>query len=31
MDLMEKVFTDTTLGDVDDTRIATSLVRLVRQ
>ena len=30
MDLMEKVVTDTTFDEVDDRRIATSLVRLVR-
>lgn len=30
MDLMEKVVADTTLDEVDDLRIATSLVRLVR-
>jgi len=30
MDLKEKVVSDTTLDGVDDARIATSLVRLVR-
>ena len=30
MDLMDKVVTNTTLDGVDDLRIATSLVRLVR-
>lgn len=30
MDLMEKLVADTTLNDVDERRIATSLVRPVR-